>query len=66
MSDSDFEVPADVEIHPDFYKRMRKANINLEKAFKDRKEFYEANEDSFFDGLTDSIKGFFGKYFSRK
>lgn len=30
MSD---EIPRDMEIHPDFYKRMRKANVNLERAF---------------------------------
>jgi len=32
VSDSD-SIPQDVEIVPEFYKRMKRANTNLEKAF---------------------------------
>lgn len=63
MSDSDFEISA---ISPNLYKKLKNGDITIEYLLSGRKELYEANESSFLGDLTNYIKGFFGKYFSRK
>ncbi len=64
MSDSDAEISAETEMPPDFYKRLRKTNINLEKLIYENYE--EISEVSFFDDMIGYIKHSLGKYFSRK